>query len=136
MNVSIVDDEIFPQLVEEYTAIKRAQKEMNVRLDEILKEFESYANVDKKSDFEGLVTLSCGNTNVKLNYKINRTLQKNLLVELCKKVGKPANAIVNVRYEYPGVKFIAEMDPDLKEEMQKCFTEKRGKTSIEIETTY
>lgn len=135
MNISIVeDDPIFLEAIKNYAECKAEQKRLQTVIDESLKVFEEYAEVDKDSDFEGKVTLQCGTHRVVLDFKFNRTVDTDALKALCLKYGKPANVFTNVKYEYPGVTMLKAMDPTYTDEVDKCFKKKRGKTAVEIKS--
>ena len=69
MTISIVeDDPIFMEALNKYTECKVEQKRLQMIIDESLKVFEEYAEVDKDSDFEGKVNLQCGTNRVVLDY--------------------------------------------------------------------
>ncbi|MGN1189790.1 MAG: hypothetical protein ACI4SL_05255 [Candidatus Ornithospirochaeta sp.] len=53
--------------------------------------------------------------------------------EICAKTGKPAQTYVNVKFEYPGVTMLDEMDPEALECLKDCTKTSRAKTSMNIE---
>ena len=56
MDIRIVEeDEIFKETVERYLDLKSAKNSIDEELDKCLEEFQSYAGVDLKSDFEGKI---------------------------------------------------------------------------------
>lgn len=133
MTISIIeDDPIFMEALNKYTECKVEQKRLQMIIDECLKVFEEYAEVDKDSDFEGKVNLQCGTNRVVLDYKFNRSVDTDALKALCTKYGKPANVFANVKYEYPSATMFKAMNPLYTDEVEKCFKKKRGKTAVEV----
>ena len=81
MDIRIVEeDEIFKETVERYLDLKSAKNSIDEELDKCLEEFQSYAGVDLKSDFEGKVNLISGKTKVELEFKFKNgtTLEKTI----------------------------------------------------------
>ena len=134
MDVRIVEeDEIFKETVERYLDLKSAKNSIDEELDKCLEEFQSYAGVDLKSDFEGKVNLISGRTKVELEFKFNRSIDKKKLMELCKRTGKPAQTYANVKFEYPTKTMLKDMDTKMIDDINSCITTKRGKTSVSID---
>lgn len=134
MDIRIVeDDPIFKETVDRYLELKQMKNNLDEEFDKCLKEFQSYANIDLKSDFEGKVNLICGMIKVSLEYKFNRKLNKKLLGKLCKKTGKPAQTYANVKFEYPTKTMLKNMDQETIDAVNSCMTKERAKTSLTID---
>ena len=134
MDIRIVEDDVvFNETVERYIALKSQIKQLNTEVDECLKEFLDYSEIDLKSDFEGDVNLISGNKKVTLGYKFNRSINSRKLAEACKATGKPAQTYVKVKLEYPGVTMLREMEPEEIKVLESCTDIKRAKTSVNIE---
>ena len=134
MDIVIVeDDQIFNETVTKYIELKHAKKEIDEGLDECLKEFQKYAEIDLESDFEGKVNLIYGMTKVSLEYKFNRNIDKDLLIKLCKETGKPAQTYASVKFEYPTKTMMKNMDTETINSVNSCTKKERAKTSVKID---
>ena len=134
MDIVIVeDDQIFNDTINKYIELKHQKKSIYEELDKCLEEFQEYAGIDLKSDFEGVVNLIFGITKVQLEFKFNRSIDKKKLMELCKRTGKPAQTYANVKFEYPTKTMLKDMDTKMIDDINSCITTKRGKTSVSID---
>jgi hypothetical protein len=135
MDIVIVEeDQLFMDTAMRWLELKSMKNQIDEEMTKCLEEFQQYAGINpKESDFEGKVNLTCGKTKVILEYKYNRTIDKKLLKEICAKTGKPAQTYVNVKFEYPGVTMLDEMDPEALECLKDCTKTSRAKTSMNIE---
>ena len=134
MDIRIVEeDEIFKETVERYLDLKSAKNSIDEELDKCLEEFQSYAGVDLKSDFEGKVNLISGKTKVELEFKFNRSINENLLSDLCRKTGKPAQTYAKVKFECPTKTMMSNMDTETINAINSIMTKKRAKTSVKID---
>lgn len=133
MDIRIVDDDIIiKETIDKYLKLKSAKKEIEAEMDNCLTEFLSYSTIDLKSDFEGKVNLIFGGMTIALEYKFNRTIDKDKLSQLCKKTGKPAQTYANVKFEYPTKTMIKDMDKETIDAIDSCTKKSRAKTSVNI----
>ena len=134
MDIVIVeDDQIFNDTINKYIELKHQKKSIDEELDKCLEEFQEYAGIDLKSDFEGVVNLIFGITKVQLEFKFNRSINENLLSDLCKKKGKPAQTYAKVKFECPTKTMMSNMDTETINAINSIMTKKRAKTSVKID---
>ena len=134
MDIVIVeDDQIFNDTINKYIELKHQKKSIDEELDKCLEEFQEYAGIDLKSDFEGVVNLIFGITKVQLEFKFNRSINEKLLSDLCKKTGKPAQTYAKVKFECPTKTMMSNMDTKTINAINSIMTKKRAKTSVKID---
>lgn len=138
--IVVAGDEL-DNLIREYSSEKAKKEQAEKNMLTILREFEKIAGVeDPEMPIEpGKIDLRGAEEKVRIEFKMSRSIDKDMAFKLCDEAKFDPRDIFNVKPEYPTQKILDRMNYWNEEDKEKAMgiiqavtTTKRAKTSVEV----